>query len=180
MGGLIVKALIVVALVAGIFNYVMYLHTGKAPFAQWDMSELSLPDVSAITVPSVSLPSILPSIKTPDIALPSLTNIGGDTVTVYKWVDVNGITHYTETKPLDAEQPLKNIEVITVDPNTNIVEADSTRTAPVNEPVPSPQRTPNIQAAPAATHNIKALIDEAKGVQTLMNERNNAINQALQ
>lgn len=78
MNKIIVKVLIVVALVLGLANYLSYVKTGKG-----------LIDVNDISFDISRLKGLLPS--------------DGDTKTskgvLYKWVDADGLTQYTQELP---------------------------------------------------------------------------------
>lgn len=83
MNKIIVKVLIIVALVLGLANYLSYVKTGKGLIDVNDISAVNISfDISR-------LKGLLPS--------------DGDTKTskgvLYKWVDADGLTQYTQELP---------------------------------------------------------------------------------
>ncbi len=146
MGKLIFKVVVMLAIVVGMSNYMMYIMTGKSPFSglSSDMS-LSAPDVS----------NIIPK--------------GNERA--YKWTDENGVVHYSSEAPdhLDSE-------TMDVNPNTNIIqgitapeETETASTAPASAQPQMPQG--NIYNP----ETIRKLIDDAKSVQGTLNDRYKAL-----
>ena len=160
MKKLIIKMAMMLFIGLGILNYLFYLKTGKNPLANIDFS---LPSMDSMSVDKIK--SALPDVK-----IPSLGDKEGSPTTVYKWTDGQGVTHYTQEEP--TTQPAK---ALTVDPNTNIIQAD----IPTQPEPKAAQVKAESDYAPApkpvltlpTPSNTKQLIEDAKNVQTLMNER---------
>ena len=143
MTKIIIKVVIIAALILGISNYMAYVKTGKTLF---DVSKLSMPDIS---------------FNTNDIK-DSLSLQDGKN-TLYKWVDADGKTQYSQTPPAEKITAQK----ITVDPNTNVVQAVKVRE--VDEPEQTEQ--PQIGQFDGSTYNpetVKQLMDDAKNVQKVL------------
>ncbi|WNO10357.1 DUF4124 domain-containing protein [Teredinibacter sp. KSP-S5-2] len=147
MKKLIFKVVVMVAVMVGISNYMLYLITGKSPFSA---SNFKVPDVSSVSS----------EIKK--------ANPMGNKETAYKWTDENGVVHYSSEPP-----PEQIAEKMEVNPDTNLVQGLRKE----EEEVPGPQSAP----APGLNlpdgsiynpENIKKLVDDAKEIQNMMNERN--------
>lgn len=146
MKKLIIKSVIMVVLMIGFSNYMLYIMTGKSPFAE---TGLSMPKFS--------------------VNAPKINNMNplADGNTVYKWVDENGVTQYS------SEPPPANIakQTLELDPNTNIVQG----LRPEDEEEETPHAGPSEPILPQgpiySPENVKKLIDDAKNVQNLLNER---------
>lgn len=133
------KIALMIFVMLGISNYGFYLMTGKAP--------------------------LLSGFKFPDFSKTDLNPLSSAPETAYKWVDENGRTHYSNEVPAQS-QPA--IEVIKVDPNTNIIQAvelpeeaeegETTVITPVEGPLYKPE-------------NIQKLINDAKNVEKVLQER---------
>ncbi|MFT5082355.1 MAG: hypothetical protein ACI9Y1_000380 [Lentisphaeria bacterium] len=154
MGKLIFKMVVMVVIFIGISNYMLYIMTGKLPF-----------DIRSISMPSFSVDELMPSAP----ALGALSS-GSDTETVYKWVDENGVTQYSNEQPpqlgeVNTEQSLK---VLILDPNENIIQAVK---IPAKEEVKK-KVAPDLPTGnvynPA---NVKKLMDDAKNVKKLLDDR---------
>ncbi len=139
---MIFKAALMLGIVLGISNYMLYIMTGKSPFSS----------------ASSALPNFTPSLKK---ITPKLSK-----ETVYKWTDENGRTHYS-SDPIPGGT---NVEEMEVDPNVNVMDAVE---IPKDEPSRPPVNLPegNIYHP----EKIKQLVDDARNVQDLMNERNHQL-----
>lgn len=144
MKKLIFKTTLMVLVMVGFSNYVMYLMTGKSPFSFSELPSFS----SANSTPTLS--DMLPAGKEQ----------------AYKWKDANGVVHYSSEAPpegLDAQ-------LIEVDPNTNLVQGISTKSEPEDAQATSTQ--PEMPSGNIYNPNtIKKLMDDAKGVQETLNKR---------
>jgi len=139
MGKVIFKAVLMLGIVLGISNYVMYLMTGKTPFSQ-------VPDVS-ISTPNLS--EMMPK--------------GSERA--YKWTDANGVVHYSSEPPPEVEA-----QVMDVDPNTNMIQGLRAEAPKETEAAPAP--TPTLpQGNVYNPKNVQKLIEDAKNVQNVLNER---------
>lgn len=141
---LVLKVMVMVAVMVGVSNYVLYLMTGKSPFSKDDIPTIATPN----------LQNIVP-------ALPA----GKDTV--YKWTDADGAIHYSSEPPPESHQA--SAEKMEVDPNTNLIQG-------IKVPEPTPETA--VSAAPPpqlhSPHSIQGaqkLIEDAKNVQNLLDER---------
>jgi len=142
MKKMIFKALFMLLVVTGLSNYLIYLNTGQAPFT-------------------------IDSFKLDNISAPDLGNLApqGDD-TAYKWVDENGVTQYS------SEPPPEHIraQTLTIDPNTNLVAGTKPK-----EEKKDPPKTPSGAALPTGNiykpETINKLMDDAKNVQTLLEDR---------
>jgi hypothetical protein len=116
----LIKVLTLSVIGLGILNYLMEKRTGK-----------DLMETMNYSWPKVSVPN-LDTLKeaVPEVHLPSFEGFDrekGRPITVYKWVDENGAITYSQTKPREGVVS----ELITIDPETNIIPAD-------NLPLPPP------------------------------------------
>lgn len=123
----------------------------------------------------------LPDLKFPDI---NMTEIPEDPVTqqktvsddvesalVYKWRDSDGHTHYTSDPPPQGVQS----EMLSLRPGTNVVPT-------IKPPQPSKQVTkPKIEkdslGSVYSPANVRQLIEDARNVQNILNERANELQQ---
>ncbi len=150
---LIIKIVIMLVIVTGMSNYVMYIMTGKTPFSSIDFS-----------LPNFSFSSLKSEVGeiTGDIGA-TVPGVPSDNQTVYKWVDANGVTQYT-SEPPPAGQEFTSLNL---DPNTNIVQGLKPKT-----PEAAPEKpAADMPQAPMMPSNAKQLIEDAKNVQNLLNER---------
>ena len=132
-------------LFVGISNYILYMQTGKLPF---DIGNLKAP----------SLASLNPA---------NLNPLRSDKATVYKWVDENGVTQFSTEPPPNQDQNTEVLELDAKDMNTmqavEIPDRDSNSSATALNNLPT-----NPLQVPGA---VKQLVDDAKNVQNLMDER---------
>lgn len=145
MKTLIFKAVLMILIMVGISNYLMYIMTGKAPFSFGDMS-LNMPEASIS-----ELKSHIPAGKEQ----------------AYKWTDANGTVHYSSEPPPENHA----VELIHVDPNTNLVQGLRSEPKKVETQV---NQVPATTLPTGSVYNpktIKKLMDDAKGVQETLNKR---------
>lgn len=156
MQKLIFKCVVMLIVVVGASNYMMYITTGTSPFSGFSWSKWR------DKVPSFNTPS-----------LDNLSPISGKQK-VYKWVDEHGVTQYSTEAPPQTT-PTQTLEL---DPNTNIVQS-------VRMPEATPEETNNspqvaLPEGPIySPDNIKQLMDNAKNVQKLLDERHQNQQKAL-
>ena len=134
----------------GISQYGLYLITGTLPFN-------GVVNAIAPVLPSDDTQATFSLSNPPKIV----------EETVYKWIDENGTTHFSKTKP--AINPSK-IEIIAVSDNVNIIESPPARLEPKGAPkddVPS-INSKNISYSP---ENIQKLIKDAQNLQDTLNQR---------
>lgn len=133
------KIVLMLVVVVGLSNYGLYLMTGQSPFSHFKLPDFSVPDLSAAN----------PLNNQPEKA--------------WKWVDENGVTHYS------TEAPPQNqlAEELEVDPNTNVIqsveipkkqEPEDTTITPVEGPIYDPA-------------TINKLMEDAKNVEKVLQER---------
>lgn len=167
MKKLIFKCLSMVFIFVGISQYMMYLMTGKSPLADLKWPSFSL-DEAASTLSSGQLSNLNP--------------VAGKDV-VYKWVDAQGVTQYSHEPPPDSVAS-KRLEL---DENTNVIQGLK---LPEEEAAASGQQNGTGQQNPVpqlalpegnlySPQNIKKVIDDAKNVQKMLNERVGQQEQAL-
>ena len=128
------------------------MQTGKLPF---DFTNIKAPSLSSLS--------------------PSNLNPLGQKATVYKWVDENGVTQFSTEPPPEANQQAEVLELDARDVNTmQAVEIPAKDTGsgggPINLPT-NPLEIPN---------SVKQLVEDAKNVQNLMDERYQNIEDATQ
>ena len=153
MPKLIIKGIVMVALAAGIGNYILYVKTGKSPLGM----ENIFGNGSGTAANPVS--TLLDNTSQPKKE------------TVYKWVDENGKTHYGEAPP---ELDESKAEKIVVNPNKNIIDAPAK--AEKVKASTSPATSQDLNYSP---ERIKQLMDDAKNVENLLNERKTAQDGAI-
>ncbi len=169
MKTLIFKSILILGIVLGIVNYMLYLHTGKMM-----IGELANIDISSV-LPSKSELSIMANDIPADI-VSTFEGVVDDQQAVYKWTDANGKIHYSSEPP---DNTLIT-ETVVIDPNQNIVKRIETQ--------PKEERAagePSVSVEPTALdiqtykpETIETLIKDAKEVQTLMNERTQRLEEA--
>lgn len=135
------KIILMLVVVVGLSNYGLYLMTGQTPFSRWK----------------------LPEFKTPEFS--TANPLGNKKEKAWKWVDENGVTHYSSEAPPQTQQA----QEIEVDPNTNLIqgmeppekkeeETASTTITPVEGPIYDPK-------------NIQKLMENARKVEQVLQER---------
>ncbi len=146
MKKLIFKCIVMLVVFMGVSQYFVYIMTGKSP-------------LDSFKTPSLSLDSF----NSP--SLDSVTSVGKQTV--YKWVDANGVTQYSAEPPAD-----QVADTLEVDPNTNLVQGlrmEDEEEESAEKKAPEVNIPQNIYSPGA----VKKLIDDAKNVSTVLNERYN-------
>lgn len=154
----------------GMSTYLLYVKTGKVP-------EVSLPDVDIKS--QLSSIESLTSVVSNKLEI----NSSSDSQMLYKWTDDNGNVHYSTEPPSQQKTARK----ISVDPNVNVMKAFKPTKPPVGDlqnngsasgnDIPGPTEKVTLTSAynPKA---VKKLIDDAKGVQSLVDERAKALEDA--
>lgn len=97
----------------------------------------------------------------------NISSVTTDTeVTVYQWVDENGIKQFGNAPPPGAV----NVKTINLKPNTNIMKAFK---APEEEEEPEegPKVTTLLESSPYSVDGVKGVVDDAKGVQDTLDKR---------
>lgn len=144
MKSAIIKSFMVVFIVIALVHYALYLRTGRLP---WGESSPGMPSFSK------SLPTSLPSVE-------SLTS-GGKTQ-VYKWVDENGVIHYSQEPPPEEAQA----QSLELDPaNLNVMAAPVPQEAPASSPV---------VGGPSSFDDGKTPIEKAREAAELLQARDQA------
>ncbi|TVZ39792.1 uncharacterized protein DUF4124 [Alteromonadaceae bacterium 2753L.S.0a.02] len=141
---LVIKLIVMVIVMLGISNYVLYIMTGKTPF-----SSDSLPSISA------------PKLSDLKPKLPA----GKDKV--YKWTDDKGVVHYSSEAP---QQTTEATETLEVDPNTNVIQGIEVPTEEKTETVQAPPPQPSLHN-PYSQEGVQKLMDDARNVQKLLDDR---------
>jgi len=149
---LLVKLVLTVVVALGISNYSLFLLTGKNPFA------------------NVSLPNL--SFSSEDLDAFSSSSPLSSTETTYKWTDENGLTHYSSEAP--AENKL--VEVIEVNPNTNLIKGiDMAQRENTEEKTNSQSGDGSLYEA----ENIQLVLEKARNVEKLLQDRHEAQEEIL-
>lgn len=169
MKTLIFKSILIVGIALGIANYVFYLNSGKMLIDGLSSIELSsmLPSKSDIRN-AVSVAKEIPS----DVAS-SFDNNDDNEQAVYKWIDANGKVHYSSKPP----EETTNAREVAIDPNQNIVQRVDTKPKVENKSAPTIAPT-SLDIQTYSPETIEKLVNDAKEVQTLMNERTRKIEEA--
>lgn len=142
MKKLVIKCVIMILMFIGASQFFVYIMTGKSPLDGWEMPNISLnpSDIKNIT--------------------------SGGKQTVYKWIDENGLTQYSAEPPPDQLQS----KTLTLDPNTNIVQAIKMPNEEKEEES-KPAQVALPQGPIYSPESIKKLIDDAQGIETLLQDR---------
>lgn len=132
MTGLIIKwlfkGLLVSVVMSSIMSYLFYVQTGRTP---WSLLGIhSVADLKPDLSPGASIENLADTVSR---EARQLADKAGDLVPgepaaptqVYRWVDAEGVTHFSETPP-DGVQA----STITVDPNQNVIQGLPTESAP--------------------------------------------------
>ncbi len=144
---MITRLLFKVSIIVGVLVAVPYFIMGKGEMPDF-LSGLFKTEKKA-----VKLPENVSSVTT------------DEEVTVYQWVDEQGIKQFGNTPPPGAV----NVQTINLKPNTNIMKA-----VKVPEEEEEPEQGPkitNIVKNPYSPDGIKGAIDDAKGVQDTLDKR---------
>lgn len=135
---LIFKVCLMLGLMLGISNYMMYIMTGKTPFSS----------------PKDLLPDFSPTLTK---MTPKLSK-----ETVYKWTDDKGRVHYSS----DPIHNQANVEKMQVDPNLNVMDSveipkNSDRSKPnINLPEGNIYTPDKIQQLVKDAKNVQNLMDD--------------------
>jgi len=104
--------------------------------------------------------------KLPDFSPPSLSDnpLGNGKETAYKWTDEHGVTHYSnEAPPVELAA-----EVLEVDPNVNVIQSVE---VPKKDTRQEPSAITPVEGPLYKPENIKKLIDDAKNVEKVLQDR---------
>lgn len=163
---LMIKAVITLTITMGIIGYITYLTTGKTPFSYFTSADTINP-----TLPDISLSKISNKIeslgKDVNAQLKRSQEDIGEVQRVYKWKDVNGVTQYTSEAPPSSI----NAEILELDPATNIIQSSSGLMKNEDQAATNKEHKPQSPTAPAIPEHAQSLIEEAKNVQHLLDER---------
>lgn len=92
-------------------------------------------------------------------------------VQVYKWRDKNGVLQFSNTPPMDGQA-----ETIELNPNDNVIQAVK---IPEKEVVVKQAANNTERPNPYSPKGMKKVMDDVKGVEDLLNERNEKQQEAL-
>ncbi len=117
------------------------------------------------------------NLKLPDFSMPDMPDAGkltsgsGQKDYFYKWYDASGNVQFTtEPPPEGVEYTVKGY-----DPDTNVIQAVKAPAEAAPEQAPresaKPKQEPGALDNPYNPENIKKLIDDAKNVQNILNQR---------
>ena len=96
----------------------------------------------------------------------NITNVVTDkAVTVYKWVDENGVQHFGSIPPAGVVAEVKHLK-----PDQNVIQAIKIPEVEEEETASGPKVT-NIVKNPYSKEGVEELIDSAKGVQEMLDQR---------
>ncbi|AFV00743.1 DUF4124 domain-containing protein [Simiduia agarivorans] len=136
MTGVIVKwlfkGLLMSLVMSSIMSYLFYIQTGRTP---WSLLGIhSVADLKPDLSPGASIENLADTVSR---EARQLADKAGDLVPsapaqptqVYRWVDAQGVTHFSETPPAGVDAV-----AITVDPNQNVIQGLPTESA---DPVPT-------------------------------------------
>jgi len=157
---LIVKLFMVVIIILGIANYLFYVKTGQGGV---NLDDISMPELSFDT------DKIKKSLPTFDLS-------GEDDNVLYKWVDENGNTQYSQQRP----EGNISTTIISPDETLTVIPAAKTNSKTSNEPnneTPAPQ-APN-SGLNTQPESVQQLIDQAKDVQNVIDERDRRQRQTI-
>lgn len=135
------KSVLMMALMLGVSSYLLYLRTGHTPWSllginSWSQAgERVAPDIDVDRLAQKVGLSLQSATSAAKEAAGNLTASGdsAEAVQVYKWVDAQGVTHFSETPPQGVESTL-----ITLGANINVipsVSAQEQRPNDVRNPV---------------------------------------------
>lgn len=160
---LIIKTLLALLVIAAIAPFTLPLKNGE-PLLKW--SELNLPKLPG-------LPAM------PDFSSGDTQEAPSRPVTTYKWQDAEGNWHLGDTPP-----PNTPYKTITVDPNTNLIQA--TTPAPAAQPTtpePDNKRPALPDYSPAMAYDpekVSEVMDKARNVENLIQQRQEQQNKLLE
>ena len=165
---LLIKSLTVVVIVTGVGSYSSYLLTGL-----WPWQTINLPSISDLSASGEALLDQVEQI-TPDLTVPA----SDSTTTVYKWRDKEGVWHYSNTEPPQHS----NAETLHLETNVNVLPASETpaTTSDSSQMIKTPATAAksdqkptedNSQPSLYSSEGIQKLMQDARNVQELMNNR---------
>lgn len=132
-----------VVIASGVSSYGLYLMTGKTPFSNFKLPVFS--------------------VSTPDLS--NINPLSKGTDTAFKWTDENGVIHYSNEPPAGGE----HAEIIEVNPDTNLIQGTEITQTATKEPAKT-VITP-VEGPVYAPENIQKLMDDAKNVEKVLQER---------
>ena len=156
MGKLIFKMLLMTGIFVGISNYMLYIMTGKSPFANFKLPSFSL--------------------EKKDLSKNISKALNSGKQQAYKWTDSNGVVHYSSEPPthlataedIQQAKAQKQLETLQIDPNTNLIQGTELLEDKEEEQVKStPQPLQNVYSPGGA----QKLMEDAKNVEKLLNDR---------
>ena len=101
-------------------------------------------------------------------------NSSSEKVQVYKWQDANGVWQFSSQPPAGQA----SVETIELSPNTNVMAP--TPVAAESDPAPTGPRVSVLGgASPYSPDGVKQLVDQAKNVQEMLDERQKMQEQLL-
>jgi len=170
---LIFRLIVLMVIATGIMSYVASLNG-------IDIRQL-VPKFEFPPLPDFTLPAM------PDIKLPgkgAQETLPATVSKVYKWRGDDGSWHFSETLP----EGVTPAQVIFLNSDTNVIQGQgqpqpntvSTDIAPVNNPPPTPQQNPSVNLNPYSKKAIDKLLNDARGVQEIMDQRSRDLEQASQ
>lgn len=167
MGKLLFKMAAMLFVVTGISSYMLYLTTGQHPLSHWKQ-QLS----------GFDLQNVKNSVSNLGEKLPSLPVDGNNSLsseqTVYKWVDENGVTQYSEEPPQEGVEKTE----LKLDINTNIVQG-----TPVQQNDETDEASEEVATANAPANlvpaNTRQLIQDAQQVQELLKQRDQQMRETI-
>lgn len=168
---LIFRIIMLMVITTGIMSYIASLNG-------IDIRQL-VPKFELFHLPNFSLPAM------PDIKLPGKgeqETLPATVSKVYKWRGDDGSWHFSETLP----EGVTPAQVIFVNSDTNVIQGQpqsdkvATDIAPANNPPPAPQQKPSVNLNPYSKKAIDKLLNDARGVQEIMDQRSRDLEQASQ
>ncbi len=166
---LIFRIIVLMVIATGIMSYLASLNG-------IDIRQF-VPTFNTPQLPSFTLPSV------PDFKLPTANENAAATISkVYKWRGDDGSWHFSETLP----EGVTPAQVIFLNSETNVIQGQpqpdtvSIDIAPKNEPAPIPPQNPSVNLNPYSKQAIDKLLNDARGVQKIMDQRSRDLEQATQ
>jgi len=167
---LIFRIVMMLAIAAGIMSYI-------ASINGIDIRRF-VPTFERPQLPNFTLPAM------PDLKLPTADDEAPPATIskVYKWRGDDDIWHFSETLP----EGVTPAQVIFLNSETNVIQGRppsdtvSTDSAPVNEPPATPPQNQPVNLNPYSKQAIDKLLNDARGVQDIMDQRSRDLEQAIQ
>jgi len=139
----------------GISNYMLYIMTGKSPFANFKLPNLSF--------------------EKKDLSKNINKALNSGKQQAYKWTDSNGVVHYSSEPPahlattedIQQAKARKQLETLQIDPNTNLIQGTEPKEDKEERVEPTSQPLQNVYSPGGA----QKLMEDAKNVEKLLNDR---------